>query len=74
MKSILQSVYQSSYSKNEPLVRPMLGCNNIGDAQAKGVPIAWPSMLYGQTSFLNFTSMYIYGLICNVISYIFFVG
>ena len=31
-------------AKDEPLVRPMPGCNNIGDAQAKGVPIAWPLM------------------------------
>ena len=31
-------------AKDEPLERPMLGCNNIGDAQAKGVSIAWPSM------------------------------
>jgi hypothetical protein len=30
--------------KDEPLVRPMPGCNNIGDTQAKGVPIVWPSM------------------------------
>ena len=29
-------------AKDEPLVRPMPGCNNIGDAHAKGVPIAWP--------------------------------
>jgi hypothetical protein len=57
-------------AKEEPLVRP--GCNNIGDAQAKGVLIAWLSMLYVQTSFLNFTSIYICGLICNVIIYIFF--
>ena len=31
-------------AKDEPLVRPRPGCNNIGDAQAKGVSIAWPSM------------------------------
>ena len=31
-------------AKDEPSVRPMLGCNNIGDAQAKRVSIAWPSM------------------------------
>ncbi|CAD6253180.1 unnamed protein product [Miscanthus lutarioriparius] len=31
-------------AKDEPLVRPRLGCNNIGDAQSKGVSIAWPSM------------------------------
>jgi hypothetical protein len=31
-------------AKDEPLVRPMPGCNNIGDAQAKGVPTTWPSM------------------------------
>ncbi|CAD6257395.1 unnamed protein product [Miscanthus lutarioriparius] len=31
-------------AKDEPLVRLRLGCNNIGDAQAKGVSIAWPSM------------------------------
>jgi len=31
-------------TKDEPLVRPMLGCDNIGDAHAKGVQIAWPSM------------------------------
>ena len=31
-------------AKDEPLVRPRFGCNNIGDAQAKGVSIAWPSM------------------------------
>jgi hypothetical protein len=31
-------------AKDEPLERPMPRCNNIGDAQAKGVPIAWPSM------------------------------
>ena len=31
-------------AKDEPLERPMLGCNNIGDAQAKRVSIAWPSM------------------------------
>ncbi|XP_066357328.1 uncharacterized protein [Miscanthus floridulus] len=32
-------------AKDEPLVRPRPGCNNIGDAQAKGVSIAWPSMV-----------------------------
>ncbi|KXG38990.2 hypothetical protein SORBI_3001G271700 [Sorghum bicolor] len=31
-------------TKDEPLVRPMPGCKNIGDAHAKGVSIAWPSM------------------------------
>ena len=31
-------------AKDEPLVWPMPGCNNIDDAQAKGVSIAWPSM------------------------------
>ena len=31
-------------AKDEPLVRPMPRCNNIGDAQAKRVSIAWPSM------------------------------
>ncbi|XP_066335106.1 uncharacterized protein [Miscanthus floridulus] len=31
-------------AKDKPLVRPRPGCNNIGDAQAKGVSIAWPSM------------------------------
>ncbi|XP_066356631.1 uncharacterized protein [Miscanthus floridulus] len=31
-------------TKDEPLVRPRPVCNNIGDAQAKGVSIAWPSM------------------------------
>ncbi|CAD6225743.1 unnamed protein product [Miscanthus lutarioriparius] len=31
-------------TKDEPLVRPMLGCDNIGDAHAKRVQIAWPSM------------------------------
>ena len=31
-------------AKDEPLVRPRPGCNNIGDVQAKGVSIAWPSM------------------------------
>ena len=31
-------------AKDEPLVSPVSRCNNIGDAQAKGVPIAWPSM------------------------------
>ena len=31
-------------AKDEPLERLMLGCNNIGDAQAKRVSIAWPSM------------------------------
>lgn len=31
-------------AKDEPLVRPVPRCNNIGDAQAKGVSIAWPSM------------------------------
>ncbi|CAD6204970.1 unnamed protein product [Miscanthus lutarioriparius] len=31
-------------AKDEPLVRPRPGCNNIGDAQAKGVSIAWPLM------------------------------
>jgi hypothetical protein len=31
-------------AKDELLVRFMPRCNNIGDAQAKGVPIAWPSM------------------------------
>jgi hypothetical protein len=31
-------------AKDEPLVRLMPRCNNIGDAQAKGVSIAWPSM------------------------------
>ena len=30
--------------KDEPLVRPMPTYNNIGDAHAKGVPIAWPSI------------------------------
>jgi hypothetical protein len=31
-------------AKDEPLVKLMTGCNNIGDAQAQGVPIAWPLM------------------------------
>jgi hypothetical protein len=31
-------------AKDEPLVRPMPGCNNIDDAQAKGVSTDWPSM------------------------------
>lgn len=31
-------------AKDEPLVRPRSGYNNIGDAHAKGVPIAWPSI------------------------------
>ena len=31
-------------TKDEPLVRPVLGCNNIGDAHTKGVSIAWPFM------------------------------
>jgi hypothetical protein len=31
-------------AKDEPLVRPMPRCNNIGDTQAKGVSIAWPLM------------------------------
>jgi len=31
-------------AKDEPLVRPRPRCNNIGDAQAKGVSIAWPLM------------------------------
>ena len=31
-------------AKDEPLVRPKPRCNNIGDAQAKGVLITWPSM------------------------------
>jgi hypothetical protein len=31
-------------AKDEPLVWPMPGCNNIDDAQAKGVSIACPSM------------------------------
>jgi hypothetical protein len=31
-------------TKDEPLVRPMPGYNNIGDAHAKGVSIAWPVM------------------------------
>ncbi|CAO2199952.1 unnamed protein product, partial [Urochloa humidicola] len=29
--------------QDEPLVRPIPGCKTIGDAHAKGVPIAWPS-------------------------------
>ena len=28
--------------QEEPLVRPMTGYRTIGDAHAKGVPIAWP--------------------------------
>ena len=28
--------------QHEPLVRPMTGYNIIGDAHAKGTPIAWP--------------------------------
>ena len=31
-------------AKDEPLVGPMHECNNIGDVQAKEVPIASPSM------------------------------
>jgi len=31
-------------AKDESLVRPRPGCNNIGDAQAKGVSIAWTLM------------------------------
>jgi hypothetical protein len=31
-------------SKDEPLVRPTPGCNNIGEAHGKGVSIAWPLM------------------------------
>jgi hypothetical protein len=53
-------------AKHEPLVRPMPRCNSIGDVHAKGVSIAWLWCLYVQTSFLNFTSMYIYDPICNV--------
>lgn len=30
--------------KDEPLVRPVSGCKLIGDAHAKGVLIAWPSI------------------------------
>ena len=30
--------------QNEPLVRPMTGCETIGDVHAKGTPIAWPSI------------------------------
>ncbi|RLN39881.1 uncharacterized protein C2845_PM01G44830 [Panicum miliaceum] len=30
--------------QDEPLVRPMAGYNKIGDAHAKGTPIAWPSI------------------------------
>ncbi|KAF8694210.1 hypothetical protein HU200_038339 [Digitaria exilis] len=30
--------------KNEPLVRPIAGYKTIGDAHAKGTPIAWPSV------------------------------
>jgi hypothetical protein len=30
--------------QDEPLVRPMTGYNIIGDAYAKGVPVAWPSI------------------------------
>ncbi|KAG2538550.1 hypothetical protein PVAP13_9NG425456 [Panicum virgatum] len=30
--------------QDEPLVRPMTGCETIGDAHAKGTPIAWPSI------------------------------
>jgi hypothetical protein len=29
---------------DEPLVRPITSCKTIGDAHAKGVPIAWPSI------------------------------
>ena len=31
-------------AKDEPLVRPMPRCSNIGDDQVKGVSIIWPSM------------------------------
>ena len=31
-------------TKDEPLVRHMPRCNNIGDAHTKGVSIAWPFM------------------------------
>jgi hypothetical protein len=57
-------------AKDEPLVRPMPGCNSIGDAQAKGVSIACLRCLYVQTSFVNFTSMYC-DLIYNLTTYIF---
>ncbi|KAF8700209.1 hypothetical protein HU200_034586 [Digitaria exilis] len=30
--------------KDEPLVRPIAGYKTIGDAHAKGIPIAWPSV------------------------------
>ncbi|CAN6328441.1 unnamed protein product, partial [Urochloa humidicola] len=30
--------------QDEPLVRPMAGYSKIGDAHAKGTPIAWPSI------------------------------
>lgn len=30
--------------KDEPLVRPIAGYKTIGDAHAKGTPIAWPSV------------------------------
>jgi hypothetical protein len=30
--------------QDEPLVRPMIGYDTIGDAHAKGAPIAWPSI------------------------------
>ncbi|CAL4949808.1 unnamed protein product [Urochloa decumbens] len=30
--------------QDEPLVRPIPGCKTIGDAHAKGLPIAWPSI------------------------------
>jgi hypothetical protein len=28
--------------QDEPLIRPLTGCKTIGDAHAKGTPIAWP--------------------------------
>jgi hypothetical protein len=40
-------------AKDEPLVRPIPRCNNIGDAQAKEVSIAWPSMFVGSLAFLT---------------------
>ena len=39
MHLILQSAYQLPYYTT--LVRPMTGYRTIGDAHAKGVPIAW---------------------------------
>jgi hypothetical protein len=45
--------------QDEPLVRPMTGYNIIGDAHAKGVPVAWPSICVCY-DWLNVTTSFLY--------------